>query len=153
MLASMATLHTKRFDDLAPLELYRVLQLRSQVFVVEQACLFQDLDDHDRRAIHIFTDVREDAPLAGCVRALPPGITYPEASFGRVATASFARKEGLGRALVEAALAWLAEHHPGPVHIGAQSYLERFYRSFGFEQVGEPYLEDGIPHLSMIRAR
>jgi ElaA protein len=151
-MASPPTLRTKRFDDLTPLELYRILQLRSQVFVVEQTCVFQDMDEHDRRGVHIFTALEGDAPLAGCVRVLPPGVTYPEASLGRVATASFARRLGLGHALVAAALAWLEANHPGPVHIGAQAYLERFYRGYGFVPVGEPYVEDGIPHVSMVRA-
>jgi ElaA protein len=148
----MPPLHAKPFAALTPLELYRLLQLRSQVFVVEQACVFQDLDDHDLRAVHLFTEVHEGAPLAGCARVMPPGVTYPEASLGRVATAPFARRTGLGRALVTAALGWLDAHHPGPVHIGAQAYLARFYGTFGFVQVGEGYVEDGIPHLSMIRA-
>jgi len=150
----MTTLHTKRFDDLTPLELYRILQLRSQVFVVEQNCVFQDMDDHDRRAVHLFasSSVSADAPLAGCLRVMGPGVTYPEASLGRVATALSARRTGVGRALVGAALEYLTKHHPGPVYIGAQSYLEKFYASFGFVQDGAPYVEDGIPHIHMRRA-
>jgi ElaA protein len=144
-------LHTRRFDELAPLELYRVLQLRSAVFVVEQNCVYQDMDDNDRRATHIFTEARADAPLAGCIRVMEPGVTYAEASFGRVATASFARRTGVGRALVAAALEWLGHNHPGPVYIGAQAYLERFYRGFGFVPDGAPYVEDGIPHIHMRR--
>jgi ElaA protein len=147
----MHALHTKPFDALSPLEIYRILELRQRVFVVEQACLFQDIDDHDQRAVHIFTEARADAAMLGCVRVFPPGVTYAEASLGRVATAVPARREGLGRALVAAALRWLDANHPGPVHIGAQAYLERFYRSFGFVPFGEPYVEDGIPHLSMMR--
>jgi ElaA protein len=149
--ATMTTLVTKPFDALTPLELYRILQLRSAVFVVEQRCVFQDLDDHDFRAVHIFTEARRDDPLDGCVRVFPPGVTYGEASFGRLATASHARRTGLGRSLVVAALAWLDAHEYGPVQIGAQSYLERFYRGFGFAPVGEPYVEDGIPHMHMVR--
>jgi ElaA protein len=146
-------LHTCPFDALSPLQLHRILQLRSAVFVVEQTCVFQDIDDHDLRAVHIFTDARPDEPLAGCIRVFPPGVTYPEASFGRLATAPSARRTGLGRALVVAALEWLDAHTSGPVQIGAQSYLERFYRGFGFVPFGEPYVEDGIPHLHMLRQR
>jgi ElaA protein len=149
----MATLHTRPFAELSPLELHRILQLRSRVFVVEQACAFQDIDEHDLRAVHIFSDVHPDRPLDGCVRVLPPGVSYAEASFGRLATAPSARRAGLGRMLVVAALSWLDTHTSGPVRIGAQSYLERFYRGFGFAPVGEPYVEDGIPHLHMLRAR
>jgi ElaA protein len=147
----MATLHTRPFDALSPLELYRILQLRAGVFVVEQTCVFQDLDDHDLRAVHVFTDARREAPLDGCVRVFGPGVAFAEASFGRLATSLSARRTGLGRALVVAALDWLDEHAPGPVQIGAQSYLERFYRGFGFAPTGEPYVEDGIPHLHMLR--
>jgi ElaA protein len=149
----MPRLLARPFDELTPLELHRILQLRSAVFVVEQACVFQDIDEHDLHAVHIFTEARPDAPLEGCVRVFAAGVTYPEASFGRVATAASARRTGLGRALVSAALAWLDEREPGPVQIGAQSYLERFYRGFGFAPVGEPYVEDGIPHLHMLRGR
>lgn len=147
----MRPLHAKRFDDLTPLEVHRILQLRSAVFVVEQACVFQDIDDHDLQAVHLFTDARPDAPLEGCVRVFAPGVVYPEAAFGRLATASSVRRSGLGRELVAGALDWIERHTPGPVQIGAQSYLERFYRSFGFAPVGEPYVEDGIPHLHMVR--
>jgi ElaA protein len=152
------TLHTKPFAALTPGELYRILQLRSAVFVVEQACVFQDMDDHDPRAVHIFATTRDrDAELdgrllGGCIRVFPPGVTYPEASFGRLATSSATRRTGLGRALVAAALGWIDERAHGPVQIGAQAYLERFYRGFGFVPVGAPYLEDGIPHLHMIRS-
>lgn len=142
---------TKPFDALTPLELYRILELRQDVFIVEQTCLFRDIDDHDRRAVHIFTEARADAPLDGCVRVFGPGVTYAEASLGRIATAKSARRTGLGRVLMRAALAYLDEHHPGPIRIGAQRYLERFYRDFGFEPDGEPYVEDGIPHVAMLR--
>lgn len=147
----MPRLHTRPFDALTPLELHRILQLRSAVFVAEQACVFQDIDDHDLRAVHIFTDAHRDGPLEGCVRVFPSGVTYAEASFGRLATAPSARRTGLGRVLVAAALAWIDANAPGPVKIGAQSYLERFYGSFGFVPDGAPYVEDGIPHIHMVR--
>jgi ElaA protein len=147
----MTALHTKPFDALTPLELHRILQLRSAVFVVEQTCVFLDADDHDLRAVHVFTEARRDRALEGCIRVFPGGVTYSEASFGRLATAPSARRTGLGRALVAAALGWIDANAPGPVQIGAQSYLERFYRGFGFTEVGEAYVEDGIPHMHMMR--
>ena len=147
----MPSLTTKRFEELSTLELYRILQLRQDVFVLEQTCLFRDLDDYDLRAIHIFTEALTERSMAGYVRVFGPGITYEEASLGRVVTAQCERRTGLGRALVRAALAHLEEHHPGRVRIGAQSYLERFYRSFGFVPEGDPYVEDGIPHIHMLR--
>jgi ElaA protein len=121
-------------------------------------CVFQDLDSHDFRAVHIFPDAPDPADaangeiLGGCVRVFAPGVTFPEASFGRLATSPPARRSGLGRALVAAALAWIDARAYGPTQIGAQSYLERFYRSFGFVPTGAPYVEDGIPHMHMIRA-
>jgi ElaA protein len=148
----MPTLNTKPFAALTPLELHRILQLRSAVFVVEQACVFQDVDDHDLSAVHVFTDARDDRPLDGCIRVFAAGVTYAEASFGRLATGPSTRRTGLGRALVVAALTWLESNAPGPVKIGAQSYLERFYRSFDFVPEGAPYVEDGIPHMHMVRA-
>jgi ElaA protein len=121
---------TKPFDALTPLELYRILELRQDVFVVEQACIFRDIDDFDRRAVHIFTPAREDGPLDGCVRVFGPGVTYPEASLGRIATHASARRTGLGRVLLRAAIDWLEANHAHqgcPIRIGAQRYLERFY--------------------------
>jgi ElaA protein len=147
----MTAFLTKHFDTLTPLELHRILQLRSAVFVVEQACVFLDADDHDLRAVHIFPEARADRPLEGCVRVFPPGVTFPEASFGRLATSLAARRTGIGRALVTAALAWIDGRGYGPTQIGAQAYLEHFYREYGFVPVGEPYVEDGIPHLHMLR--
>src|SRR5437016_5721213 len=119
------------------------MQLRQDVFIVEQACIFRDMDDLDHRAVHIFTAAREDAPLAGCLRVFGPGVTYDEASLGRVATAQSERRTGLGRALMRVAIAYLEAHHPGPIRIGAQRYVEKFYADFGFVADGEPYVEDG----------
>ncbi len=144
-------LYTKPFEELAPLELFRILQLRSAVFVVEQNCVFLDADEHDLRAVHIFTPASPARALDGCVRVFAPGVTYPEASFGRLATALPARRSGVGRAGVGGALAWIDTRGYGHVQIGAQAYLERFYRSHGFVPIGEPYVEDGIPHLHMLR--
>jgi ElaA protein len=144
-------LTTKAFHELSALELYRILELRQDVFIVEQTCLFRDIDNHDLRAVHIFTPALEDAMLGGCVRVFGPGVTYEEASLGRIATAKSERRTGLGRALLRAAIDYLELHHKGTIRIGAQSYLERFYRDFGFVPDGEPYIEDGIPHIHMIR--
>ena len=149
----MATLDlvTKPFDALTPLELHRIHQLRSAVFVVEQACAYLDPDDHDLRAVYIFPPASAERRLEGCIRVFPPGVTFAQASFGRVATAPSARRTGLGRALVRAALGWIDARGYGQTQIGAQAYLERFYREFGFTPVGEPYIEDGIPHIHMMR--
>jgi ElaA protein len=135
--------------------LYAALQLRSQVFVVEQACPFLDADGDDDRAWHLFGRAagRDGRPLlAAYARLFAPGVKYAEASVGRVVTHPDVRGSGAGRALMTEALARLAGLAPGaPVRIGAQKYLERFYGGFGFARDGDDYLEDGIVHLEMVR--
>lgn len=139
------------FDALTPAALYAVLAARSAVFVVEQACAYQDLDGYDARAAHLVA-WRNDAVAAYC-RVFPPGVKYAEASIGRVLTTAAFRRTGVGRQLVARALAQLDALHPGRgTRISAQAYLERFYASFGFETVSAPYLEDDIPHVEMLRA-
>jgi ElaA protein len=143
--------HWKPFDALTARELYAILALRGEVFVVEQRCAYLDPDGHDPAAWHLWTDDSAGRVLA-CARVFPPGVKYPEASIGRVVTAASVRGTGLGRALMAQALEKLF-HACGdvPVHLSAQAHLERFYASFGFERVGEPYDEDGIPHVGMTR--
>jgi ElaA protein len=142
----------KTFQELTPDELYRVLALRQEVFVVEQRSIYQDVDGYDRGAHHLLGEAAgpESPALVAYLRVLPPGLKYPEASLGRVLTAPGARRQGHGKALVEQGLAFLAAHHPGaPVRISAQLYLRRFYEGFGFRARGEPYDEDGILHIDM----
>jgi ElaA protein len=141
----------KTFQELTLDELYRLLALRQEVFVVEQQSIYQDVDGYDRGAHHLLgTASPEDATLIAGLRVLPPGLKYPEASLGRVVTAPGARRQGHGRALVEQGLAFIAAHYPGaPIRIAAQHYLRRFYEGFGFHAHGEPYDEDGILHIDM----
>ncbi len=135
--------------------LYAALQLRSLVFVVEQACPFLDLDGSDADAWHLlgWSADAEGRPLLGAyARLFRPGVKYAEASIGRVVSHPDVRRSGAGRSLMAEALRRLAELAPGaPVRIGAQRYLERFYGSFGFVRAGDDYLEDGIVHLEMVR--
>ncbi len=135
--------------------LYALLQLRSRVFVVEQACPFLDADGDDDRAWHLLGWAPGPNPrplLAAYARLFAPGVKYAEASVGRVVTHPDVRRSGAGRALMAEALARLARLAPGaPVRIGAQKYLERFYGGFGFVRDGDDYLEDGIVHLEMVR--
>jgi ElaA protein len=143
------------FDRLRPNELYALLALRSAVFVVEQNCVYQDPDGVDPRALHLWcstpgTDDRTPEALA-VARLIPPGVLYPEASIGRVATAEGVRRTGLGRALFQRALDETAQRWTGPVRIMAQSYLTQFYSEFGFSPVGDEFLEDGIPHFYMLK--
>ncbi|MFL5344512.1 MAG: GNAT family N-acetyltransferase [Hyalangium sp.] len=144
----------KRFAELTLDELYRVLALREQVFVVEQKSIYQDADGYDRGAHHLLGKASgESEPvLAAYLRVLPPGLKYPEASFGRVVTAPSMRRHGYGKALVEKGLSFIETHFPGaPIRIGAQHYLQRFYEGYGFRRVSDVYDEDGIPHIDMLR--
>jgi ElaA protein len=139
----------KKFDQLTPHELYAALQLRNQVFVVEQNCVFQDADDKDQASFHLLGYKKNN--LVAYTRLVPPGVIYPEASIGRVVTSPAARGTGLGKELMQQSLS-SAYHLFGtvPIKIGAQLYLKKFYVSFGFYQISDTYLEDGIEHIYMI---
>ena len=141
-----------RFDALSPQALYALLQLRSEVFVVEQACAFQDLDGLDAQAMHLLGHSEADGTLQAYARCLSPGLKYAEASIGRVVGRASARGAGVGHALMRQALACVALHWGAqPIRIGAQARLEGFYRQHGFVPDGEPYDEDGIAHIEMVR--
>ena len=145
------TFTLKRFSGLSRIELYTLLQLRSEVFVVEQSCAFQDMDGYDEIALHLL-GYTEAGELAAYARLFAPLRLYEQASIGRVVTAPRHRGQGLGRQLLQEALAQCAARFKGrPIKIGAQQYLRAFYESFGFVAEGERYLEDGIPHLHMVR--
>jgi len=139
-----------RFEELTPRELHDAFQLRSAVFVVEQTCPFLDIDGVDPVCLHLLG--AQDGKLIAYCRLVPPGVKYPEPSIGRVTSAREARRTGSGRALMGEALARAEALWPGhPLRIGAQMYLKAFYESFGFRQSSEPYDEDGILHIEMIR--
>ena len=140
-----------RFDDLGVRGLYDALQLRSRVFVVEQQAIYLDADGADPASWHLLG--RDDAGvLQAYLRLVDPGVKYAEPSIGRVITAPEVRASGLGRALMAEGLAGAARWWPGQgVRISAQSRLRRFYTDFGFVAVGDDYLEDGIPHVEMLR--
>lgn len=139
------------FDRLSADALYRILAARQEVFVVEQTCPYLDADGRDPQAEHLWAEDQRGAILA-YARLFAPGVRHAEASIGRVITTAAARGRGLGRALMRRAIEHsAAAFGPGPIRIGAQRYLDRFYREFGFEPVGAPYDEDGIPHIEMVR--
>ncbi|RYY98725.1 MAG: GNAT family N-acetyltransferase [Chitinophagaceae bacterium] len=146
----------KSFAELTPFELYEILWLRNEVFVVEQNCVFQDADHKDAGCRHLMGWLPAGdggAALAAYTRLVPPGVIYEEVSIGRVVTAPDARGGGLGRALMaESIRRCTGIWGNGPIRIGAQLYLKAFYESFGFAQVSAPYLEDGIPHIYMLRS-
>lgn len=139
------------FDTLPPLILYDMLRLRSEVFVVEQNCPYQDIDRRDLDAFHLLGH-NEAGELVAGARLFGPGQYYEEASIGRVVVAQAYRSYGLGRELMRQALAYSeALFGAQPNKIGAQKYLEKFYNDFGYEQCGPLYIEDGIPHIPMRR--
>lgn len=137
-------------EQLSSPQLYAVLAARESVFVVEQACPYQELDGLDFQAMHLVA--WSGAEVAAYLRVLRPGIRFAEPSIGRLLTTKAFRGLGLGRETVAQALQHIEEVYPGqPARISAQVYLERFYGSFGFEAVSEPYMEDGIQHIEMLR--
>jgi ElaA protein len=139
------------FETLSARELHDVLKLRADVFVVEQACIFPEIDGRDPEALHLLARAAEDGPLLGTLRLFPPAPATGEAVIGRVATAQAARRTGFGRALMAEGIADARRRFgPAPIAIGAQSRLEGFYGSLGFVRRGEDYIEDGIPHCAMV---
>ena len=146
------TFTIKPFYELSLDELYALLKLRSEVFVVEQNCVFLDQDDKDQKCYHLLLYV--DGQLGGYSRLVPPGLSYAEMAIGRVITASFARGKGLGRVLMEKSIESCYEFFgEGNIRLGAQTYALNFYKSLGFEVDGEVYDEDGIEHVEMVRSQ
>lgn len=140
----------KKFDELTPQELYACLQLRNEVFVVEQNCVFQDADDKDQQCLHLMGC--QEKKLMAYTRIVPAGICYEETSIGRVVTSPSARGKGLGRNLMNQSIntAYSLFGAGVPIKIGAQFYLKKFYESFGFRQASDIYIEDGIDHIEML---
>ncbi|WP_428775246.1 GNAT family N-acetyltransferase [Vibrio sp.] len=142
------------FDQLSNQQLYDLLRLRVDVFVVEQTCPYPELDGHDHHPEVMHLLGYQAGQLVACARLLPPGITYPNASIGRIATHLDVRKQKLGHQLVNKALTVAEQQWPeSDIEIGAQHHLVAFYQQHGFSITSEMYLEDGIPHIDMIRRR
>ncbi len=143
----------KTFHQLAVDQLFEVLQLRVNVFVVEQRCAYPELDEYDRHVEtgHLFGHDASGQLLA-YTRILPAGLSFSEVSIGRFVVRQEARGQGVGHQLLRAALDEIQTKWPGhAVRISAQDYLEKFYKRYGFTRVSEMYLEDGIPHIEMVR--
>lgn len=137
------------FHLLSPHELYAIMQLRNEVFVVEQHCVFQDADNRDQASFH-FTGWQAEKIVA-YTRLIPSGIVYTEASIGRVVTSPSIRKSGIGKVLMQSSINWIFSHWgKQKIRIGAQLYLKNFYESLGFQQCSDVYLEDDIQHIEMI---
>lgn len=146
----MLKIIVKKFEDLNTRELYAILQLRSEVFVVEQKCVYQDLDGKDDKALHIL-GLKENEIIA-YTRIFRPNDYAKMASIGRVVVKGNQRKYGYGKVLLKDSIRAVEEYfNETTIHVSAQLYLERFYEELGFAQIGDGYLEDGIPHIGMIR--
>lgn len=139
--------HDRAFADLTVRELYAILALRDRVFVVEQRCAYLEADGHDQVARHLWATT-PTGDIHAYLRILPAGEKFAEIALGRVVVAPEARGTGLGRVVVRRGLEAVG---PVAVRIAAQTYLEAFYNELGFHRVGDPYDEDGISHLDMIR--
>ncbi|MBO4112619.1 MULTISPECIES: GNAT family N-acetyltransferase [Streptococcus] len=139
----------KAFDQLSLQELYGILTLRVDVFVVEQACPYPEVDGKDPNCLHLLGT--DEGELVAYLRILPAGLSYDEVSIGRVVIKSSHRGKGLGRPMMEQAIHFITnEWKESQIKIGAQAHLEKFYSSLGFEPVSEVYPEDDIPHLDML---
>ena len=143
-----------RFRDLSVEDLYALVRLREAVFIIEQNCPYPDADGRDPLAWHLmgWTDGPDGKTLSAYARIFEPGVRYHEASIGRIVTSPEVRGTGFGRQLMVEALRRMETLAPGqPIKIAAQQRLERFYEGFGFSVISEPYVEDGIVHVDMMR--
>lgn len=140
----------KQFDKLSPIELYKILQLRNEVFIVEQNCPYQDCDNKDIYAWHLMG--MQEEKLQAYSRLLAPGISYSESSIGRIVSSPSMRKTGMGKKLMDESINQVRNLFQSDIiRIGAQLYLQKFYESFGFVRDGDIYLEDNIPHILMLK--
>lgn len=143
-------IQTKSFQDLTTQELYQILQLRSEVFVVEQDCVYQDMDGKDFKALHIIGSTNNE--IIAYTRIFGPGDYMDQACIGRVVVKKSARKGGYGKVIMEASIKAVSDNfRTSTIHISAQTYLQKFYKELGFNPVGEIYMEDDIPHILMIK--
>ena len=143
------------FENLSLAKLYAIMRLRQEVFVVEQDCVYLDADGYDQKAIHLM-GWNKEGQLVACLRLFAPGIKYidfpSDACIGRVCTAVSVRGRGLGRELMRRGIAGAERLWPGcGIRLSAQLYLLHFYEGLGFTLTSEPYDEDGIPHVEMVR--
>ncbi len=144
----MIDIKTKSFEELTTQELYQMLELRSEVFVVEQYCVYQDIDNKDQIALHVLA--YKDNVLVGYTRLFKPGDYFDYSSIGRVVVKQNYRDFKYGYTIMKASIEAVKKHFgESVIKISAQTYLKRFYNNLEFHEVGEEYLEDGIPHIGM----
>lgn len=142
------------FEDLSKEDWYAIVARRQEVFIIEQNCVYPDIDGVDLQSYHLlgWQQIEGKRELVVYLRCVFPGVKYAEVSLGRVLSAPCVRGSGAGRELLAQGIARAEQIFPGQdIRISAQLYLERFYRGFGFERTSEPYDEDGIPHVEMLR--
>lgn len=140
----------KKFEELTPDELYAILQLRNEVFAVEQNCVYYDMDDRDQASLHFMGWL--ETKLVAYTRIIPPGIVYEDPSIGRVVTSKHVRRTGIGRDIMNRSIDIVYQIYSKiPIRISAQLYLKQFYNELGFEVTGDPYIEDSIYHIEMVR--
>ncbi|AOR28295.1 acetyltransferase, GNAT family [Formosa sp. Hel1_33_131] len=146
----MLDISIKTFNQLSLEELYYLLQLRSEVFVVEQDCVYQDVDGKDQNALHVIG--KKDNRIIAYTRIFKAGDYFKEASIGRVVVSEKERHLKYGHQLMLASIKAIeTSFYTKKIKLSAQKYLEKFYTNLGFKTIGEPYLEDGIPHIAMVK--
>jgi ElaA protein len=146
----MVSIFVKSFEELSKLELYKILRLRAEVFIVEQDCVYQDVDDKDQKALHVILKKSEE--IIGYTRLFWPGDYFKEASIGRVVISKKERHNNYGSELMKASILAISEKmKEKKIKISAQTYLKIFYNNLGFLESGKEYLEDGIPHVAMFK--
>ncbi len=139
----------KKFSELTNNELYEILRVRNQVFIVEQECAFQDIDEYDQEAYHFF--INDNEHIIAYLRVLPKGMTFNEVSIGRILVTEHNRKRGLAKLILEIAIKFITDElNEDVIEISAQTYLIKFYESLGFKIISEVYLEDGLEHIDML---
>ena len=139
----------KSFEQLDKAELYEIMQLRIEVFVIEQDCPYPDLDGTDHECLHMW--IVQDDQIASYLRINPAGSRYAEPSLGRIVTKMAHRSKGLGAVIINKAIEVVCQEKPTAIRISAQSHLENYYEKFGFFKASDEYLEDNIPHIEMLR--
>jgi len=145
------TIYTKTFEELSTQELYDILQLRSEVFVVEQDCVYQDIDGKDQKALHVIGT--KNTTIVAYTRIFKAGDYFDYSSIGRVVVKEDQRQFGYGKTMMQASIDTIATSFgKTPIKLSAQTYLLKFYNELGFVAEGETYLEDGIPHVAMVKS-
>ena len=146
----MLSIETKTFQELTTKELYDLLQLRVDVFCVEQNCVYQDLDGKDEKALHVIG--KKNNKIIAYTRVFKPGDYFKESSIGRVVVSKEERQHKYGYDIMEASIRAVKDYfNETTIKLSAQTYLQKFYNNLGFKEIGEEYLEDGIPHIAMVK--